>query len=294
MRGAFFMRKIWDKIDNQIQFGSIFFLVLALVWIVVTLGISGLEKATQEIRAFLESKILLVALVFLGKYLFFPHYRNEQLLKWIFPAIFLLFFGCVAGKVAVKELPWFYYLLVIADIGLWAYFIAEYLEIIGLVIARWNDLEIEDPTIFLPLWQRLWKEILKTGFLLTIAASLIYFYLVSSFLVDTVFYSYLLLVPILTVSLVLYLGTYAKIQKWVGQELQLIDHELSVYLGWSNFKGQTDFRNELPWVEYLFQVRNYLYIGRKPVFSVSTLIWYLFLIGFILALPYLFGIAIEV
>lgn len=288
------MRKIWDKIDNQIQFGSIFFLVLALVWIVVTLGISGLEKATQEIRAFLESKILLVALVFLGKYLFFPHYRNEQLLKWIFPAIFLLFFGCVAGKVAVKELPWFYYLLVIADIGLWAYFIAEYLEIIGLVIARWNDLEIEDPTIFLPLWQRLWKEILKTGFLLTIAASLIYFYLVSSFLVDTVFYSYLLLVPILTVSLVLYLGTYAKIQKWVGQELQLIDHELSVYLGWSNFKGQTDFRNELPWVEYLFQVRNYLYIGRKPVFSVSTLIWYLFLIGFILALPYLFGIAIEV
>ncbi len=288
------MRKIWDKIDNQIQFGSGFFLVLALVWIFVTIGISGVEKATQEIRAFLESKILLVALVFLGKYLFFPHYRNAQLLKWLFPAIFLLFIGCAAGKLMVKELQWFYYLLVIADIGLWAYFITEYLENIGLVIIRWNNLEIETPTMFLPLWQRLWSEILKAGFLITIGATLLYFYLVSSFLVDTIFYSYLLLVPLLTVALILYSGTFSKIQNWVGRELQLIDQEVSIYLRWPNFKGQTDVMIELAWAQYLFQVRNYLYIAKKPVFSVLTLLSYLFFAGFILALPYLFGIAIEV
>ena len=291
------MAKIWRKIEDQSLFGGIFYLILAISWIFITINLGRIEKIQQsfEIQAFLQSKILLVAVVYLGWYLFFPHYRNLQRSKWLAGICTIMIIGAQFFKLYLfEETAWNYYVLLILDAVLWSFFLSTLLQNILLVINFWLNLSNIDPSNISDLWRLFWKENMKIGFLTTILMSLAYYYLVSCFLVDSVIYSYVLLIPVIVFGIILYWTLFHKVQNWAVREIYQIDQELAAFISWKDWQDNSEFGEKASWIDYLFQLRNYFFNIKKPNISVITLLCYLLFIGFILLLPYLFGIAIEV
>ncbi|TCL61531.1 hypothetical protein EDC14_103336 [Hydrogenispora ethanolica] len=292
------MGRIWERIENQVIYGAAFYIGIAIIWILVSIGLCKVEQIQQasELKAFLESKVLLVALVFLGRYLFFPHYRPSRGRGWIIFSGFFLMFGAQAAKFMLVngKVAWTFYLYVIADSFIWGYFLSSLAETFYLTWHHWQNHPRVAPTMFANLWQRFWSETLQTGFLLTVLLGLVYYYLVSFFVVDSLLYSYLLLVPLLGIATGLFWIVYEKARGWVDQDLFQLDQEIATYLSWQEWQADLDFPERIPWIQYLFQIRNYLSDAKRPVISVTTLFCYLLFSGFILCLPYLFGIVVEV
>ena len=76
--------------------------------------------------------------------------------------------------------------------------------------------------------------------------------------------------------------------------MALIDQELYVYLEWKNFQADPDFKDKLGWLNYLSLVPALLHYRVRPKISGQVWLSYAIYIGFLLYLPYLFGIAVEV
>ncbi len=290
------MGKIWQRIENQLVEGAVFYLGIVLIWIFVSWALGSLEKLQQavELKAFLESKILLAAVVFLGRYLFFPRYRLNRWRGWTIFIVFLLVLGAQAAKWTALRPEWHYYLYLVLDALIWGYLLSSFGETLAITWHHWRSHSQVAPLMFGELWQRFWRETLQTGFLLTVFLSLIYYYLSSFFLIDSLLYSYLLPIPLLGMLLGLFWITQRRIRGWIDEDLFRLDQEIAAYLNWQDLRETEEFQEKLPWIQYLFQTRMYLAAAKRPVVSLTTLLCYLLFTGFILCLPYLFGIVVEV
>ncbi len=289
------MDKIWDKVEKQIASGSVFYIGLAVLWALTTIGIGNLEKLSQwnELKAYLESKVLFVAVVFLGRFLFFPQYRSERGRLWTILLGTLLVVGTQSPKFLTGA-NWGYAGLIIADSMIWGFFLSTFGESLVLTWLHWKNQAKVAPTLLINLWQRFWQELMQSGFLLLIFLSLVYYYLVSFYLVDTVAYCFILLIPLVAWGVGLYWIIRSKVRRWIREELLKIDQEISLYLHWQTWIDQPEFNERFPWIEYLFQIRNYLYFAMKPQVSAAAICLYIVYSGFILILPFLFGLIAEV
>jgi small-conductance mechanosensitive channel len=153
---------------------------------------------------------------------------------------------------------------------------------------------VAEPLSLRNLWQAFWRDCAKVGLFLTLLAATGYYYITSFFLIDTVLYSYLLLIPILTAVIMMYVVFTTKVRNWLRKVLEEVDREATGVLQWQRFKAEPEMIDLLPWYEYILLVRDYLVKLAKPVFYPSTIFYYILYCGFILSLPYILGIAIEV
>jgi hypothetical protein len=286
----------WKKICNFRFYKEIFAIALALLWSLISVGLHGFEgsKSCFRLNTIVESKVLLIAIIFLGRYLFFSQYRNRRLWKTFVILFFLGMVGAQTGRLIPSGSVGFYFCLLAADAAIWSVLMACLFELVGAVFKYWCLLpQVEFKGLY-ELWQRFWDETLKFGLFSTLAMSLAYYYLVSFYLVDTVLYSYILFGLILAVGIGLYSTLTAKLHGWTQQEINLIDQETGNYLGWQKFNEGLEFYEKLPRYQYLLLTRDYLTKLGKPVVSLKIVICYLLFGGFLLILPYVFGIVVEV
>jgi hypothetical protein len=295
------MRKIlagafWADIDVCIGKAAVCCLALTLIWVLISMGLYCLEGSRSyfEIKAVLLFKIIFTAVIFLGRYLLFAKHRRRELLKWLFCVVFLVAIGIQAEGILKTQPNWIYLLLKICDALVWAICITSLVEVLGGLFRFWNRFEKVSAAKMEQFWLVFKEEIIALGILLTLLAGLIYYYLTSFYLVDTLFYSYLLLVPVLVAGLGLYATIRAKVQGWLCQDISLLDQEIDTYLQWQHIQVEPEINQKILWLEYLTIIRRYLVQIRRPRFSLKIWSSYLIFSAFILILPYVFGLVVEV
>lgn len=246
-----------------------------------------------EIGALLQFKIILPAVIFTGRFLFFNKYRVGPPNPWIFPLSLFLAGGSVFDKLFSAE-KLSYGLLLTVDIIIWAFLIKEICETIRTIFRFWKSLPKVNYAMFIDIWTKLGNDLLKLGLWLTSLLGLVFFYLVSFFMVDALLYSYLLLTPLIAIGLSLYLLIYLKIRAWVRSDLTIINGELVEQLNWSQVKDDPNLPQKVAWFQYLTLIRNYLKDLEKPALLIGLLLLYIGCSGLILSLPYFLGRVIEV
>lgn len=279
----------------RILFNAVVYLLLTILWSVVTLKMNNFESQNGyfEINALMKFKILLPMVVFWGRCLLFNEYRLGRKN----PLIFLLALFLVGWSVFEKLIDATnvgYRLLITADIIVWAFLIKETLEAIRGMIGYWIDFPKTNYAMINEIWSKIEKDLIKLGIWLTMLVGLSFFYLVSFFMIDAVFYSYLLLIPLLGSMLFLYGLMHSKIKIWVRRDLVLIDNELVEQLNWEMTKDDPDLPQITAWFQYLTLVRNYLNQLQRPVLLLRLFLFYIGYSGLVLSLPYFFGRVIEV
>ena len=286
----------WADIDVCIGKAAVCCLALTLIWVLISIGLYCSEGSRSyfEIKAILLFKIILMAVIFLGRYLLFAKYRWHEWLKWLFGVVLLVAIGIQADGALKTQTNWIYLLLKTCDALVWAICITLLLEVLGALCRFWNRIEKVSASKVEQLWQVFKQETIALGILLTLLAGLIYYYLTSFYLVDTLFYSYLLLLPVLVAGLGLYATMRAKVQGWLCQDISLLDQEIDTYLQWPHFKKEPEIYQKILWLEYLTTIRSYLVQVSRLRFSLKIWSSYLIFSAFILILPYIFGLAVEV
>ncbi len=285
--------KLSQSTIKLLSIGS-FYLVLTVIWSLVSLQINTFEsqRGYFEIDALLKFKILFPAAVFMGRFIFFNKYRLSPANYWVFP-ISLFLVGWSDFEKLVNAANIYYCLLLAADITLWAIFIKDTIETVRAVFRFWKLLPKVNYAMFNDIWTKVGNDLFKLGIWLTALLGLIFFYLVSFFMVDALLYSYLLLIPLILIGASLYLLILGKIKAWVSDDLAVIDGELSEQLNLEKAKVDPDLAQKTVWIQYLTLIRTYLKDLERPVWLLRTFILYLGCSGFILCLPYFFGRVIE-
>jgi hypothetical protein len=291
-----FAKIFWNELDYHPWQAAICCLVLTVLWMVLSIGLYYSEGSGSyfEIKAILIFKILLTALIFGARYLLFTQYRWSRWLGWLFGITFLIALGGQGVYVVKAGFHWSYVLLKIFDAAAWGLFIAMLLEPLLALFRHWYYLKKIDIWQSGQLWKSVWLEIIRLGVLMTLLAGLSYYYLTSFYLLDTLFYSYLLLVPLFSAGIGLYIIIQCKVNCWLRQELYQLDQEIGGYIQWQCYKDEADLNSQLISLEYLTLIRNYIAEISRPRFPWKAGGIYLLFIGFILALPYIFGFAVEV
>lgn len=279
----------------RILINVITYLLLTILWSIVTLKMNDYESQNGyfEINALMQFKILLPVVVFWGRCLLFNEYRLGRKN----PLVFLLTLFSVVWSTFDKligETSVGYRLLIMADILVWAFLIKETLEALRGMIGYWIDLPKTNYAMINEIWAKIEKDLIKLGIWLTLLVGLSFFYLVSFFIVDALFYSYLFLIPLLGCGLFLYGLLHSKIKIWVRHDLVLIDSELVDQLNWEMAKDDPDLPQITAWFQYLTLIKNYLKQLQRPVLLLKLFLFYLGYSGLILSLPYFFGRVIEV
>jgi hypothetical protein len=294
--GKFLVGAFWADIDACIGKAAVCCLALILIWGLISIGLYCYEGSRSyfEIKNVLLFKIILVAVIFLGRYLLFTKHRRYKGLKWLFGVVFLIAIGIQADGVLRTQLKWIYLLLKICDAFVWTIFITLLLEVFGALFRFWNRIEKVSAAKMEHIWQVFQQETIALGILLTFLMGLIYYYLTSFYLIDALFYSYLLLLPVLVTGLGLYATIRAKFQGWLRQDLSLLDQEIDTYLQWQQFKVEPEISQKILWLQYLTNIRSYLLQVRRLLFPWKIFSSYLVFSAFILILPYIFGVVIEV
>lgn len=262
----------------------------------ISIGLYNSEGSGSyfEIKAILIFKILLTALIFGARYLLFIKYRWSRWLEWLFGITFLIAIGGQGIYVVKAGFQWSYVLLKILDAAVWGLFTAILLEPLLALFRHWYYLKKIDICQLGQLWKSVWLDIIEVGILMTLLAGLSYYYLTSFYLLDTFFYSYLLLAPLFLGGLGLYSIVQYKVNCWVGQEIDQLDQELGDCIQWQCYRDESDLNPKLISLQYLTIIRNYIVEIGRPRFPWKTGGIYLLFTGFILALPYIFGFAVEV
>lgn len=280
---------------SRILMNAVIYLLLTIIWSVVTLKMNNYESQSGyfEINALMQFKILLPMVVFLGRCLLFNEYRFGRKNPLVF-LMFLFLVGWSDFEKLIGAINVGYRLLILADILVWVFLIKETLEAIRGMIGYWVDLPKTNYAMINEIWAKIEKDLIKLGSWLTLLVGLSFFYLVSFFMVDAIFYSYLLLIPLLGCGLFLYGLIHSKIKTWVRHDLALIDSELAEQLDWEMSKDDPDLPRITAWFQYLTLVRNYLNQLQRPVLLLKLFLFYLGYSGLVLCLPYFFGRVIPV
>lgn len=270
-------------------------LLLILVWSFISLKINSYESQNGyfEIKALLQFKILLPVVVFGGRYLFFDKYRLARQNPWFLP-LSLFIAGWSVFEKLYKITNTGYALSIIADSIIWAYMLKEILETIRTLMVFWKDIPKVNYAILLDIWGSMENDLIKLGTWLTILIGLAFFYLVNFFIVDALFYSYLLIIPLLGIGLYIYVLLFAKIKTWIRSDLAVINEELAEQLSLKTDQDDPELSQKTIWFQYLTLLRNYLNDLQRPAIMLKLFLFYLAFSGLILSLPYLLGRVIEV
>lgn len=289
------MARKLSQSNLRLLLSAILHLLLILVWSLITLKINEYERQNGyfEINALLQFKILLPIAVFGGRFFLFPTYRLARQNPWLFP-LSLFIAGWSVFEKLYKATNAGYTLSLIADSIIWAYIIKETIETIRTIIAFWKDLPKVNYAILLDIWAKMENDLIKLGIWLTVLIGLTFFYLVSFFIVDALFYSYLLLMPMLGIGLFLYGLLLIKIKTWIRSDLGAINEELAEQLNSIMVKDDPELSQKTVYFQYLTLIRNYLNDLQRPVLLLKLFILYLAYSGLILSLPYLLERVIEV
>jgi hypothetical protein len=291
-----FSRVFWVDMDTRLWKAAVSCLSLTIIWALISGGLYFFEgnRSYFEINTVLQFKIIFAAVIFLGRYLLFAKHRQYKWFKWILIVAVLITVGSQGDHLIKTPLNLIYFLLKVCDSLVWGIFITVLLETLGALFLFWNHISKVPVSQLEQLWRLAWQEIIALGILLTLLAGLIYYYLTSFYLVDTIFYSYILLIPVSAAGLRLYLTIRIRINNWLRQDLSSLDQEIDTCLQWQHFKTEPEFYQKLCWLEYLTLIRSHLVQTSRLRVSWKTLGCYLTFSVLIIILPYLFGLAIEV
>ncbi len=273
----------------------IVYLLITIIWSLVTIKTNSYESQNGyfEINALLKFKILLPAVVYGGRFLLFAKYRLGRNNLWFFPlSLFLVGWSVFHKLTSTVDVG--YSLLIITDSIIWAFIIKEIAETVRTIIIFWKDIPRINYAVFIEIWARIENDLIRLGIWLTILIGLCFYYLVSFFIVDALFYSYLLLTPLFGCGFLLYGLLFTKIKIWIGSDLAVIDGELVVQLDWRSVKDDPELPQRTAWFQYLTLIRNYLKELQRPVFLLKPLLFYIVFSVLILSLPYFLGRVIEV
>lgn len=270
-----------------------FYLIIAFIWPRISLQINSFEglRGYFDTKALLKFKILFPAVAFMG-HLLFAQYRTRPTISWLFPLSLFIVGWSVFDKLD-KAINLHYSLLIGADIIIWSLVISDLIQTLTAIFRYWEGFVKVNYAVISEIWSKLSDDLFKLGIWLTVLLGLIFYYLVSFFLVDAILYSYLLLMPLLIIGAALYLLIFKKINTWIRDDLILIDGELSHQLDWEQVKNDPALPQKTVWFQYLSLIRNYLKELQKPVILLKSFLLYIFSAIFILSLPYFFGRVIE-
>ena len=268
-------------------------LIIALIWPWISLQTNSFEGLSGyfDIKALFKFKILFPAAAFMG-HLFFAQYRTRPTNPWIFPLSIFIVGWSVFDKL-VKASNFQYSLLIGADILIWSLVVSDLFQTLTAIFGYWEGFEKVNYAVISEIWSKLSDDLFKLGIWLTVLLGLTFYYLVSFFLVDAIFYSYILSMPLLVIGTALYLLIFKKINTWIQDDLMVIDGELSYHLDWEQVKDDPELPQKTIWVQYLSLIRNYLKGLQQPVILLKSFLLYILGAVFILCLPYFFGRVVE-
>lgn len=291
LRGAF-----WADLDNNIRKAAVWCLAFTLIWALISIGLYCFEGSRSyfEIKTILMFKIILAAVIFLGRYLLFAKYRRQEWMNWFLGISFLIAISAQTDCFIKAGSNWAYILLKIADALVWGIFIAVLLENIEGLFNFWRHPQKIAGSLFNQLWKAAKQDTIALGLLLTLLAGLLYYYLTGFYLLDTLLYSYLLLALVLLTGLGFYIIIRLKLSGWLQLDINLLDQEIDNYLQWQDIKEDPELNQKLLWLKYLTIIRSYLIQIGRPSFPWRIWGSYLLFSIFILALPYVFGLAVQV
>jgi hypothetical protein len=299
MRRSFF-KDFWMDLDANFVKAALWCIGFTMVWVLVSIGLYAVEgsKSYFEIRAVLYFKIFFAAVIFLSRYLLFAQHRHEEWLSPMILIFFLLAFGSGWNEIFKEGIRWFYMLFKILDSLIWGLYIGQFLENMNGLFVFWLRSSKRNGAELRQLFRTLRQDTISLGIVLTFLAGLIYYYLTSFYLLDTLLYSYLLLVLIIGIGLGFYCLVFIKINRWIQQDIALLDLEIDHCVDWqqrvSVREQDGDMNNKIIWFHYLMLIRNYLTQIGRPRFPWQIWCSYLIFSGFILIIPYIFGLAIQV
>ncbi|NLW49110.1 MAG: hypothetical protein GXY86_17480 [Firmicutes bacterium] len=284
-----------SRLNLRLLSNVIFYLLVTIIWSLVTLKMNSYESQSGyfEIKALMQFKILLPVVVFWGRCLLFDQYRQgrKNVLNFLL-ALFLVGWSVFDKLIGIKN--WGYGLLVGTDLIIWAFLIKETFETVSEIISYWKDLPKTNYALIKVIWAKIEQDLIRLGIWITSLIGLGFFYLVSFFIVDALFCSCLLLIPLLGSALLIYGLLFSKIKSWVSGDLALIDSELVEQLDWNTAKEDPELPQRIAWFQYLTLIKSYLNQLQQPAILVKSLLFYSLDSGLILSLPYLFGRVIEV
>lgn len=282
--GTFFQRQEVKRVQ--------YFLLLVLFWLWVSLGLAVELKSNSAFLALkpaLQTKVFLVALLFGGRYLFFPGERWRPFFRWAWGAILVI----ICGVFLLHDLKWLNFSLraffQLSDMAVWALVLAALLELVAALFRKWRRFNLNPPD-FMSQWTDLRRDLKKLAFFTLFALTILYYYLVNLFLVDTFYYSYLAILLFGACGAVLYGIWYGKVVRWAEVEISQLDESAL-----SLFKtDESGVRDILPWYQYLVLTRNYLEKIKRPQMLLRCLVWYLIGCAWLLAMPFVIGLAVPV
>lgn len=290
------MERYWEP-KTQVMVKSAFAHIgLILLWIGVSLGLSQLEQTGRvfDLAAVLQCKTLAVVLLFIGRCLLFPHYRQTGSVRWIFRVLAL---GIGAGgilKVPGQGLGWGYAALAAADVLLWAGVLALLFETVAALYNHWYAaFRAEDPGEAILLWRSFWRDSLQFGIWLSLLFTLCFYYMINFYRLDVVFYSWFFMMLLVLAQLGFWGMSYWQYSRRMRSELAQMDQQLYAYLQWRDLEANL-FLEELPRYYYLFLTREVLVRRLWPILSYPVLLTWCACAVFLLSLPQLIGIVIKV
>lgn len=286
------MRKLSQSSLKRLSVGMCY-LVLAAIWSWVSFQTNNFESESGyfEINALLKFKILFSVAVLWG-HLLFDQYRLRSPNPWLFPLSLFLVGWSVIDKL-FNAASLYYGLLIGADILIWSLLISEIIETTGAVFRFWRQIPKVNYAMFSDVWSKISNDLFKLGIWISVLLMLIFYYLVSFFMIDALLYSRLLLIPLILIGAALYLIIFGKIKAWVGSDLREIDGELVRCLSWDQVKEDPQLPQKTAWFQYLTLIRNYLKDLQRPVLLLKPCLLYMICIVIILSLPYFWGRVIE-
>jgi hypothetical protein len=285
----------WANLDNNINMAAIWCVALTLIWAFISIGLYCFEGSGSyfEIKKVLIFKFILVAVIFLGRYLLFTKYRHQERINFFLGICFFIAVGAQTDSFIKNGGNWLYILLKIADAFVWGIFAAVFFENIEGLFDFWRHPQKITGALFTYLHKKAKQNTIALGLLLTLLAGLLYYYLTSFYLIDTILYSYLLLAAVLFIGLGFYFAIRFRLIGWLQLDINLLDLEIDSYLQWRDLEDFS-ISQKLISLQYLTTIRSYLAQIGKPGFPWRVGGGYLIFSIFVLALPYIFGLAIPV
>ena len=289
------MSRGWQELEQPAWRGGILFLGLALIWIAISIGwanISG-NQSYLELKGLLQAKVFLVALAFTGRWLIFPQYRAKRYRTTIFGLTFICSMLFNSGRLSLLTTNWLTGLWLLGDWLIWSLILTAIGEFILALYRFWSLILPTTPERIYLLWQNCWSDLIRLGIWLALFWGWVYYYLASFYIIDTILYSYLFLALLLAGAISLYSIIQQKIYRWQVAELNILDRELATLIDWRAY-DTADFSPILPRYQFLLLTRDYLTHFGKAFFSWPVFWIYACLGVFLLSLPYIFGIAVQV
>ncbi len=299
----FSFRDFWMDLEANFVKAALWCIGFTFIWALISIGLYAVEgsKSYFEIQAVLYFKIIFAAVIFLSRYLLFAQYRHQ---KWLSPMITISFLIALGGgwnELLKEGTRWFYIFFKVLDAFIWGLYSGLFLENMNGLFIFWVHLPKKNGAEFRQYFQTLRQETISLGIVLTFLVGLVYYYLTSFYLLDTLFYSYLLWMLVISIGLGFYCLAQIKLNRWIKQDIALLDLELDHYIQWQQMaralKQDEDYGNlssKISWLQYLTLIRNYLIQMGRPKFPWQIWCSYLIFSASILIIPYVFGLAVQV